>query len=71
MSVTCALWLILQLLFPFPRKKLNMSTGQAPSLLLDLAATAIAERRRTARDRDQRALARRIRTGRRDTARAR
>jgi hypothetical protein len=39
--------------------------------LLDLAATAIAERRRTARDRDQRALARRTRTGRRDTARAR
>jgi hypothetical protein len=44
MSVTCALWLILQLLFPFPRKKLNMSTGQAPSLLLDLAATVTSVR---------------------------
>ena len=45
-----------------------MSTGQAPSLMLDLAASAIAERQRTARARDQRAVALRTR---RDVARGR
>jgi hypothetical protein len=40
----------------------RMSTGTAPSLLLDLASSTIADRQRTARDRDQRVLARRSRT---------
>jgi hypothetical protein len=48
-----------------------MSTGQAPSLMIDLAASTIAERQRTARDRDQRAVARRTRNSRKATARAR
>jgi hypothetical protein len=49
-------------------KKLTMSSGQAPSLMIDLAATTIADRQRSARDRDQRVVARRTR---RDAARAR
>jgi hypothetical protein len=39
-----------------------MSTGTAPSLLLDLVSSTIADRQRTARDRGQRALARRSRS---------
>jgi len=39
-----------------------MSTGTAPSLLLDLASSTMADRQRTARDRGQRVLARRSRT---------
>jgi hypothetical protein len=45
-----------------------MSSGQAPSLMIDLAATTIADRQRSARDRDQRVVARRTR---RDASRAR
>ena len=40
----------------------RMSTGTAPSLLLDLASSTMADRQRIARDRGQRALARRSRT---------
>jgi len=39
-----------------------MSTGTAPSLLLDLATSTIADRQRTARARDQRVVVRRTRT---------
>ncbi len=38
-----------------------MSTGLAPSLMLDLASSTIADRQRTARDRDQSATALRTR----------
>ena len=38
-----------------------MSSGQAPSLMIDLAASTIADRQRSARDRNQRAVARRTR----------
>jgi len=41
-----------------------MSTGLSPSLMLDLASSAMADRRRTSRDRDQSATARRTRVGR-------
>jgi hypothetical protein len=41
-----------------------MSTGQAPSLMLDLAATQAQEWQRGARDRSQRGIARRARTAR-------
>ena len=44
-----------------------MFTGLAPSLMIDLAASAEAERQRNARDRDQRAFARRTRDTRRST----
>lgn len=48
-----------------------MSTGLAPSLLLDLAASHIAEQHRNARARSQTATIRRPRTARRFAARAR
>ena len=38
-----------------------MSTGQAPSLMLDLAATQIRDRQRHARERADRATVRRFR----------
>jgi hypothetical protein len=38
-----------------------MPSGQAPSLMIDLAASTIADRQRSARDRTQRAVARRTR----------
>jgi len=38
-----------------------LSTETAPTLLLDLATSTIADRQRTARDRDQQAVARRTR----------
>ena len=38
-----------------------MSTGQAPSLMLDLANTQIRDRQRTARERANRSTARRAR----------
>jgi hypothetical protein len=38
-----------------------MSSGQAPSLMIDLAASTIADRQRSARDRNQRVVARRTR----------
>ncbi len=41
-----------------------MSTGQAPSLMLDLAATQAQERLRGARERDQQGIARRGRAAR-------
>ena len=45
-----------------------MSTGTAPLLMLDLAASSIADRQRGARDRSQRAVARRERAARRARA---
>ncbi len=49
------------------KRRHELSTGTAPTLLLDLATSTIADRQRTARDRDQRAAARRtrVRRGRR------
>jgi hypothetical protein len=41
-----------------------MSTGTAPLLMLDLATATIADRQRSARDRDQRATVRRARSSR-------
>lgn len=41
-----------------------MSTGLAPSLMLDLASSTIADRQRSARDRDQCATVRRTRISR-------
>jgi hypothetical protein len=35
-----------------------MSSGLAPSLMIDLAASTITDRQRSSRDREQRALAR-------------
>lgn len=48
-----------------------MSTGQAPSLMLDLASSQIRERQRSARERAQFGAARRIRTAQKLAARAR
>ena len=46
---------------PAQKRRHELSTGTAPTLLLDLATSAIADRQRTARARDQRAVARRTR----------
>ena len=48
-----------------------MNTGQAPSLMLDLASTHIREHQRFARERAQSRLARRNRSARKLAGRAR
>ena len=48
-----------------------MSAGLHPTIMLDLASSTAAERRRSERDRDQRAAGRRLRPGRGSALRSR
>lgn len=48
-----------------------MNTGQAPSLMLDLASTQIREHQRFARERAQTQVARRVRSARKLAGRTR
>ena len=48
-----------------------MSAGLHPTIMLDLVSSTAAERRRSERDRDQRAAGRRLRTGRGSALRSR